>query len=285
MTARIGTMLALPAKQEVMQLTSFWMGRKLFVKVQAPDVIPPESRYSNWATILADTVPADGYMVLDDNVEAACALQKATGKPAIVRVLLGGKSEKSLEVLRDEGLSSGVSGFFFAMGQSQAGASIEQALAIFRRSELNPVLGTSVVMPSRFVSQDAACVSLAKRIHFGCSLVVLSPWIDPAESSAFFSQFSERFGALPAAVYQGVCPLHEPSQWGQLRHSGLNISPKVGSALDKAIYLPDFSDKSIALEKATLTSAKNSLVRGACVDLTMMPEAEMEDVLNRLKKI
>ncbi|MBS0635443.1 MAG: hypothetical protein JSR37_08285 [Verrucomicrobia bacterium] len=281
MTAGIGSTIVRSATQELPKLGSFWAGRTLFAKVSVPDVVPPESGFSNWAHLLADSVKADGFITLGKPLEAAALLQRATEKPVIAQIILSGKTEQDLEELRAEGSHYNIAGYFFASGPNSS-VSVERALQIFNKGSIKPVLGSSLVIPTESANGHQALIDLAKKIHHGCSMIVTSPWVDPQESQNFLGAFRREYGDTFAHIYQGLCPFEEPSQWQHLDKTGLKISPEIGKDLDLACQSQNFPKASLERECKTLQQSRE-FVEGSCVDLSMV--RDMEEVITRLKKI
>ncbi len=299
MTVSIGGNIIRLAEREVAQVVpSVWQGRKVFAGVSLPQCFPPETGFREWARLLDDRVSAHGYMVLSEKnssaLHAASAIQLATGKPAIVRLLVSLMTEDELIRVRDEAAKLGICGFYFVHGSNQAGLAEEDALAIFNdvaesKTDEKPLLACSVPVPSMRKTQEEAMYELAKRINLGCQLGVLSPWIHPESSMSYLKKFEQTYKIAVPGVIQGLLPFENTRQWDAVKHGGYIISDQIQASLDQAASRECFQEASIDVEVATLKAsyeqAEGISHLGACVDMSAIGDEAMEDIMMQVHEL
>ena len=234
--------------------------------ITPPRVVPPLEGFRSWAKIIQDTVSASCYVVQynDDPsraVEAASILKEVSGERVIVRL--------SADELCD---IAGLDGVYLTPSHRTA-ATIEEALRTVRAKNPDAALVCNIEMPSKHLSRDAALARFMAMVHGGCTMGVISPWIDWNEANFFLEECRKVCNPLPS-IAQAIYPKVTRDQWERVQSTGA-VSKTIRDQFDGG----NIEEASSAFAKSRLDEATKR--GGAWIDFSSVDE--IESAMNQLE--
>lgn len=251
-------------------LLPLWNGKALIAAgITPPIFVPPQEGYRDWAKVIHDTLPASWYMVQDLNnperaVEAASTLKNVSGHRVLVHLSADGLCDVDT-----------VDGVYLTHGCRTA-ATIENALRSVRAKNPDAALVCNIEMPSKHLSRSAAVERFMGLLHSGCTMGVISPWIDWNESNLFLEQCKRVCNPLPPIV-QAIYPEVTQDQWELVRSTGV-VSKTIHNQLGGC----NIEETSSALAKSRLKEAM--ALDGAWIDLSTVDDIERAFLQLQLKQ-